>query len=366
MSWPQTIATTEDTATNFGIDLRAFLTIVGIEEETLVNVTLSSEAVVLGGAQPLDTLTYTIGPFDVINLETDGFNADFTSTFIEANKPIAVFSGSEASDAPFFETIALRDCCADHLEEQLFPLSAAGSQFIAVHTPLRTKYVEQAGWNVALADEELEYFRIMATNEDTSVTTSLPPPWDYLLLGRGQYATIPAERDFTVQAARPIQVAQYSASAQSTGIPPLVDGEVPPGGDPSFIMVPPLQQWRDKYVFLVPNKYVFDFIMLAIPIDATILIDGERLDDYFGAGRCEYDSVGTLADGDQQTEYVAVRCPLSDPDAADPTDPARQDDGRHYLESLDGHPFGLTVFGWDDDVSYGYPGGTNISQINPQ
>jgi len=57
---------------------------------------------------------------------------------VHADKPVAVFTGSEASDVPFFTTFAIRDCCADHLEEQLFPTSAMGTQFVAVKTPLRT------------------------------------------------------------------------------------------------------------------------------------------------------------------------------------------------------------------------------------
>jgi len=41
-------------------------------------------------------------PYDVLNLETGGFgaDADFTGTRVDADKPVAVFSGSEASDVP--------------------------------------------------------------------------------------------------------------------------------------------------------------------------------------------------------------------------------------------------------------------------
>ena len=56
--------------------------------------------------------------FDVLNLETGDFNADFTGSLIKADGPVVVFSGSEASDAPIFTTLADRRCCADHLENQ--------------------------------------------------------------------------------------------------------------------------------------------------------------------------------------------------------------------------------------------------------
>ena len=64
------------------------------------------------------TIEVTLQPFEVLNLETGDFNADFTGTIVTADKPVVAFPGSEASDAPFFSTLAERQCCADHLEEQ--------------------------------------------------------------------------------------------------------------------------------------------------------------------------------------------------------------------------------------------------------
>lgn len=368
MGWPQTLAVTDNPMTNGTIDLRSFLTIVGTEEDTLVSITLSTPVIGGGGipaGQAGDVLQFTIGPYEVLNLETDDFNADFTSTRVTSDKPVAVFSGSEASDVPFFSSWLERDCCADHLEEQLFPETAFGTQFVAVKTPLRTKYVEEAGWNVALVPDEPEYWRILATTEDTRVKTNLPPPYSSFLLTRGEYVTFKSERDFVVWSDRPVSFAQFPASQETTGIPSITTGgDRPPGGDPSFILVPPVQQWRSKYVFLVPNKYAFDFLLLAVPSGAQILFDGEDLET--ALPRCEYEPIGKLTDGQNVTEYTAVRCPLSNPVAADPNNPLYQDDGRHTLVSVDGQPFGLVVYGWDRYVSYGYPGGTNVERINPQ
>jgi len=39
-------------------------------------------------------------PFDVPNLDTGDFDADFTGSIIEADRPVIVLSGSEVSDAP--------------------------------------------------------------------------------------------------------------------------------------------------------------------------------------------------------------------------------------------------------------------------
>ncbi len=153
LGWPQTIAISDDPNTDWGVNLRAFITIVGMQPNTSLSVTLTTP-IVAGGMVPAsnagDTLTFNIGPYDVINLETGSFNADFTGTEVSASEPITDYSGSEASDVPYWTTIAERQCCADHMEEQLFPLSALGTQFVAVKTPSRTKYAILAGYSVAL------------------------------------------------------------------------------------------------------------------------------------------------------------------------------------------------------------------------
>ena len=82
-----------------------------------------------------EILTYTLGPYEVLNLETGGFGADFTGTKITTNKPVVVFSGSEASDVPMFDHLSDRYCCADHLEHQLYPVQSAGTSFVVAAMP---------------------------------------------------------------------------------------------------------------------------------------------------------------------------------------------------------------------------------------
>ena len=366
LGWPQTLALTGDPLTNGTIDLRAFLTIVATADNTRVVVRLTTD--ILGGADiPAslagDELVIEMSRGEVINLETDGFNADFTGTEVLSNgtdNPIAVFVGSEASDSPFFNSFLERSCCADHLEQQVFPERTYGSSFIAVKSPSRSLYVERAGWDVGVVPDEPEFFRVMATTEDTRVYTNLPPPYDRIALQRGESQLIETERDFTIRANAPIAVAQVPGSQRTTGIPStLPGGERPPGGDPSLILLPPIEQWRSRYLFLVPNKYAFDFLLLAAPMGTEILYDGLPLGDVIAG--CEYEIVGSLGEGSEAIEYQAIRCPLSDPG---PNGTGFQDDGVHTLEAVGGTTFGLVVWGWDSFVSYGYPGGANLGLIN--
>ncbi len=363
LSWPQTLATTEDSLTNAGIDLRGFLTLVGIEDGTTVQLDLTSEILEGGGvgpALPGETITVTLDRFEIVNLETDGFNSDFTGTSIRASRPIAVFAGSEASDAPNFDTLETRSCCADHLEEQLFPEISFGRRFVAVKSPLRSAVIAFAGWDVPVVADEPEYWRILASREDTLVKTNLAPPFDTFLLQRGESVIFDSERDFTVEADEPIAFGQFPASQQATGIPStLPGGQRPPGGDPSYMTVPPVEQWRSRYLFLVPNKYAYDYLLIAAPASAELRFDHIPLDNVL---TCEYETIGELptGEGGVDVEYVAIRCPLSAPT---PDGPGLQDDGVHLLES-DGDPIGLVVWGWDSFVSYGYPGGSNVEAIN--
>jgi len=91
LGWPQTIANSSDPDTNFSpqnpVSLRAFLTLVGTAPHTLVHV--DSTARILGGGSVLATprgggFDFELGAFDVLNLETDDFNADFTGSVVSS------------------------------------------------------------------------------------------------------------------------------------------------------------------------------------------------------------------------------------------------------------------------------------------
>ena len=50
--------------------------------------------------------------------------ADLTGTIITSDKPIGVFGGHEAA-------VSGTQCCADHIEQQLFPVATWGKTYIA-------------------------------------------------------------------------------------------------------------------------------------------------------------------------------------------------------------------------------------------
>ncbi|AKT40406.1 IgGFc-binding protein [Chondromyces crocatus] len=370
-SWPQTIAITDDPNTNFSstnpTNLRAFLTIVGTQADTRVRVTTTT-AVVPGGpvaeTPAGGVIEATLGAFDVLNLETGDFVADFTGSTIESNAPIAVFVGGEASDAPTFATLASRRCCADHLEEQLDPVRTAGKRFALAHSPSRTVAVKAAGAQIDPIPEP-EYVRfVAATANGATIRTTLPAPDDVLTLtGRGSFREVTAYRDFMAESDEPVLVAQVMASQDAAGVRTGL-----PGGDPSLLIFPPIEQFRPDYVFLTPDKYAFDFVTVIAPPDALVTLDGATL----GPEYCEV----TPADGLTATErgrstppLIVYRCQLSfpviDPQKTSPDNvlPGQQNDGVHRV--LASVPVGVIVTGFDTYVSYAYAGGTELKTIAP-
>ncbi len=376
LGWPQTIATTNNRRTNFGVDLRAFLTLVGTRDQTEVSVTLSTATVgdkagLIKPQKKGNKLTFALGPYDVLNLETGGFAADFTGTRITTNKPVAVFSGSEASDVPDFDDLSTRRCCADHLEHQLFPLATFGKVFIALTTPMRTQALYAAGASITPKQKEREFFRVLSAGEWVQVTTNLPRD-NAFIVDHGQYKQLAVDQDFVIQANGPVSVGQFVASQDEAGVPSSL-----PGGDPSFILLPPVEQFRKDYLFLTPDKYAFDFILVAAPTGAQVKLDGRLLaagcDTTQGKKLCcDRSDVGQVLRPAEKVEtaYEAYKCQLSFPKVQyGQTPPANlldgeQNDGVHRITA--DQPVGLVVYGFDAYVSYGYPGGTDLSLINVQ
>jgi hypothetical protein len=367
--WPQTIARSDDPTTNYGLDLRAFLTIVGTSPDTKVRLTTQAR-IVPGGPFPNGVpkgteVETTLQPFDVLNLETGDFNADFTGSVIDSTGPVAVYVGSEASDAPFYSTLAERACCADHLESQVTPLRAVGRSYALGRMPNRSKAIAAAG-GASTPFDEPELYRVVAvTPKPTTITTSLPSPWNsFTLGGEGEHVTIPAYRDFILTASNPVLIADVQVSQEAAGIS-IQNGL--PGGDPSLLLVPPTEQWRNDYILLTPDKYAFDFLVITAPFGATVYVDGLPIDGKV----CETapgDGLDEKTRGSKDPPFTVYRCQLSfpiiDPLATAPNNVGlgKQNDGVHRVQS--DYPVGVLVYGFDYRVSYAYAGGTELVDIN--
>jgi hypothetical protein len=372
VSWPQTIANSDNPAEDFDTsvtdeDLRAFLTVVGGTSGTMLHVALGDGAERVVGLEPGtfygpgDEFDVPLGPFEVLNLETQAFNGDFTGTLLTATENVSVFTGGEASDAPRFEDLSNRRCCADHLEEQLFPDSTLGRRFFIGRTPARSSALNRAFITTDSVGEfnEPEYVRVVASARGiTQIDTTLPPPNAFFELEQHQSVLIAADRDFEMNASQPVAVLQVLASQEATGIQ-----NVYPGGDPSIIAVPPVEQYRSEYVFLTPLYYAFDFVTIVAAADTLILLDEEPLDP----ARCSSAPADGIVrmPGEAPPAWLVYRCQLSFPDVIGlpnvRIEAGDQDDGYHTLRATD--RVSIVVSGFDRFVSYAYAGGLNLDPI---
>jgi IgGFc binding protein len=373
LGWPQTIANSSDPDTNFSpqnpVNLRAFLTLVGTQSNTHIH--LDSTTRILGDGNRIPptaqggSLDFDLGAYDVLNLETDDFNADFTGSLVSANAPLVVFSGSEASDAPFFDKLSSRKCCADHLEEQLDPIRTSGQNFVASVSPNRTEALMNAGAPIGVAQQN-EYFRVIATtNDGARITTTLTGQYkSFELPTRGSFVTIASDHHFTLQSDSPVMLSSVSPSQQDANVPSGF-----PGGDPSLVIVPPIEQFRTSYVLLTPDKYVFDFIRIIAPRATSVLLDSQPVDQIDGCHASDADGITDQAARQAigPSPFVVYSCQLSfptiDPNQQAPNNlsPGLQNDGVHRVEAND--KVGVVVDGFDSFVSYAYAGGTELETL---
>ena len=308
--------------------LRGYLTVVASEEgltEVEVEVkgrTLEGEDK-YGNAIPAlnagDKITFQLEQFDVLNLMTNEVGSDLTGSQVIADKNVVVFGGSEAANAPETDPIT---CCADHLEQQLYPVNTWGKRYHAV------KSYPRKG--------ERDLWRIMARLDDTQVETLPAGLAEARTLGAGEWFEITTTESFEIVASRPILVGQFLASEWDPidlerGVPSQEAAGI---GDPAFILGVPVEQYRRDYVFLVPNQYAADYITVVAPLGAAVTLDGELLDAE------AFRSFGSEGYSYHRLEVA---------------------DGVHHLTA--DQAVGLFVYGYDDYVSYGYPAGLDLVEL---
>ena len=112
------------------------------------------------------------------------------------------------------------------------------------------------------------------------------------------------------------------------------EGGCEPIGDPAFILAVPAEQFRDEYVFLTPNAYKEDYVNIIAPADAFVTLGNQQL------AANQFTKI-------DQSDFMVARVQL--------------EDGTHKITAT--KPFGIVVYGYHDDVSYGYPGGANLFDL---
>jgi hypothetical protein len=334
-SWPTGVDTVNIFPTGITPQAGYFTVVAVAPGETTVTVTVTSPTTTGPGVMPLmigDTATFQLQQFDVLNLEAapfvpadflDLFNAaihDLTGSVVEASQRVAVFGGHEEAVVAFERTDrgagVESPCCADHLEEQLLPLSVWSAEALCVKAKPRSDSGEKDIWRV-----------ISGADGNTFTTTPSIEGLDGITLNFGEWVHLEVGESFKVEGTGPLQAVQYLISQEQTD---------ERKGDPSMILAVPTQQYRDQYNILVPMGYDDDWVTVIRPAGLAIEMDGAQLNATFDA----------FAGGDWERAYVSVL------------------PGAHSFSAA--QPFGLVAYGWNQAVSYGYPAGLNLRTVDDE
>jgi hypothetical protein len=325
-----------------GIPDHAYVTVVGTAEGTTVTVNPSYN-ILGGGMIPATakggTVSVTLGPFDVLNLETEAVALqglgdisgvappDLTGTAISSTKPVAVFVGNERGIAPGSGKVPLPPsangknpdtCCTDHLEEQLLPLSSLGKNYVITRSPVRSK-----GW------EEPDILRFVGAAATSVVETNLPAPYNKFTIQPGEVVETWTQTDILVKASEPVMVGQILVSQGWL--------ENALTGDPSLTIFPALEQFRNAYVILTPPSWDTNYIVISTPEGNAVTIDGATTDS------CTVTFFGALAG----VNYESRRCAVGE--------------GVHRLGG--DKPFGIAAYGYGSAGSYAFIGGADVRRI---
>jgi hypothetical protein len=297
-------------------DYSGYVTVVAWEDDTEVRVTPTADVRPgYGGfaAIPAGTpTTFTLDAFEVLNLQA-GPSGDLTGTRIESVNgvtTIGVFAGHEALVIQH----GASSCCADHVESMMFPTSTWGMDYAVARSKDR-------------GQNEADVIRILAQTDGTQVTVN-PPQGSCPVLDAGEFCTFDIMGDVEITANQPILVGHYLKSVIGGG---LFGGSGT--GDPALSLAVPSEQYRSTYTFLVPQHYAQQYISVVAPAGGSVTLDGSDVSGQFA----------TFGSGTWSAARIQVQ------------------PGQRKLDCAGG--CGLTVYGYDDAVSYMFPGGLDLKQI---
>jgi hypothetical protein len=327
--------------------LRSQVTVVATEDGTHVSFIPSVNVAAMGGVGPftagVQTGAYTLNAYDVLAFEAGILDQDVTGTVVLADKPVSVFGGHSCANVP---SGAYAAC--DHVEEQLLPLAAWGTETVlARHAP-------RQGCSSQPADPVV--WRIISGVANMTVTFDPPAPApagaSYSFSQQGQLLQFIGAGDHfavgTLNAPPDPQhpEAPFFAYQLMTGT--TYGGCAGSEGDPMMLLSPPAGQFLDRYVFNTDSvfDFAYDHIVVVRPAGVAVELDcmGQLPDSSFAqVGSSDWEVGRFFIDNPGNTTGCL--------------------DGAHVLTAAG--QVGLSVVGTSSANSYGYLGGVGVRSINP-
>jgi hypothetical protein len=315
-----------------------YIHIVAAQDDT--SVTLSPTVAIVGGtgvapaAMGVPT-TYMLNAGQVLQLLQP---EELNGTPIQSTKPIGVWGGANCMN------IDPSDQACDSGHQELFPISALGSEYVAVRYRPRDP----------AQPEEAPPWRIMAAVDGTIFTYDppTPPTGAPTTLDSGALTTFYSAGPFVVKSQdnkHPFYISGHMGGENFMG------GELT-SGDPETVNVMPSAEYLSSYIFMTDPTFGNTSLVLVRPKQTTSGTFNDVSLDCLTGPVPGWTPVGVGGN----YEYAWVDLTIgNEPDSVPQ---GACNNGYHTIKSTT--PFGLTVWGWDSYVSYAYPAGASVQPIN--
>jgi hypothetical protein len=315
------------------------LNIIAREDGTTTTIVPTS-AVVGGGGIPAtlagQPLTITLSRGQHAQITQDG---ELTGSVVTSNKPIGFMAGHTCMNIPTTGSFC------DHGEQMIPPTRALGHRYVGVM------------YRPRVANETATSWRMVGAVDGTQLTwsTDVGGP---ATLRKGESVTFQTGTPFFVSSQdkdHPFMLFTYMTGSSAISPPTTNEGY----GDPDFVLSVPPEQYLKQYVFFADPTY---------PETNLVVVRARGADQQFHD--VTLDCLGKITGWQAVSSgYEYARVDLVTGNFAPVGTCAT---GRHEISS--DAPFGLWVWGWGTPltgttpttkyVSYGYPGGMNVSPIN--
>ncbi len=283
------------------LGLNSEFAVVATEDGT--EVTYVPTADTTAGVNAGVSTTKTLNKGDALPVQSS--TGDLSGSSVTSTKPVAVFGGHECANVPNNQTLY-----CDYLVEQLPGTGTWGKSFLTV--PLKTRL-------------NGDTFRMVAEQDGTTVSVNGAVVAN---LNKGQVHQQIIDGQSTVTADKPILLAQYSNGTTYDGVT----------SDPFMMLVTPTEQFLSDYTFTTPaTGFRVNYVNVVAP---TASVGDVKLDGAVVPGGA-FTPIGSTGFSGAQLDLTL---------------------GSHTITSS--QPLGIYVYGFDQDDSYGYPGGAAYAAIN--
>ncbi|MFN0245279.1 MAG: IgGFc-binding protein [Kofleriaceae bacterium] len=259
--------------------------------------------------------------------------AELTGSAITATAPIGFMAGHECMNIP----VGTSFC--DHGEQMVPPVKALGSRYVGVM------------YRPRVPAETTTFWRIIGAVDGTTLSYNTPIAGAPTTINKGQVALFETGTPFVVTSQdtdHPFMLFTYMSGSTRfrSGF-----------GDPDFVVSVPPEQYLSSYVFFADPTY---------PETNLVFIRTRGTNGQFHD--VTLDCLGTIPTWtpiDNDFQWARVDLVTGNFMGVGSCSTGRR-------EASSTAPFGLWVWGWGTEttttptrnVSYGYPGGMNVQQIN--